>query len=151
MYKNKRCIKTKVLLLLETWTWFFLKWLLESVYFACNAPSVTWSSLISLLCSWACKAFINSAKLILDRSLVFSKVVIDASYLSGTVTRIFSTILQSVKSVPINLTLLTIPSNFSEYSLMVSDSFILCSSNSLMRLRLCIPRILSSPAYSSFR
>ncbi|KAK9111265.1 hypothetical protein Scep_018784 [Stephania cephalantha] len=41
--------------------------------------------------------------------------------------------------------------SLSEYSLIVSDSFILCISNSLMRFNTCIALIFSSPSYSSLR
>jgi len=82
---------------------------------------------------------------------MFSKIVIDSSYLSGTVTSIFSTILESVDIVPSNLTLLTIASNLFECSLIVSYFYILRSSNSLIKFNICISCILSSPTYSFFR
>ncbi|PHT50863.1 hypothetical protein CQW23_10610 [Capsicum baccatum] len=107
-------------------------------------PKLLTTCLISLLCSCACNVFNNSAKVILDRSFVFCKVIIDASYLSGTVIRIFSTILESLNFVPNNLILLTMLRSRSEYSLTVSDSFIFCNSNSLIRFNTFMPRILSS-------
>jgi hypothetical protein len=47
-----------------------------------------------------------------------------------------------VDVVPSNLTLLTIASNLFEYSLIVSDYFILCSSNSLIKLSININHII---------
>ena len=126
--------------------WFFLKNFFlsfsESLCLVGRAPYTKQSCLISLCCSWACKACQSSFIVILDRSFIFSKVVINSSYLSGTVTSIFSTFLEFVDVVPSNLTLLTIASNLFEYSLIVSDYFILCSSNSLIKLSININHII---------
>ena len=54
--------------------------------------------------------------MIIDKSLVFSKAVMDASNLSGTITRIFSIILESGKEEPSNLTRFAMVSNLSNYS-----------------------------------
>jgi hypothetical protein len=64
-----------------------------------NASSTVFSCLISLLCSCACSAFNNSTKVMLDKSLEFSKDEIVVSNFFGIVTRIFWTILESEKSV----------------------------------------------------
>jgi len=58
---------------------------------ASNASSLNLSSLIGLPCSYACKEFNNYAKVILDRSLVLSNVVIIASNLPSIVTNFFPT------------------------------------------------------------
>ena len=114
-----------------------------------RAPSTIRSCLICLCCFWACKAFNNFAKVILDRSFVFSKVVVDVSYLSGCYKNFFYNFwIREFTSN--NLTLLTITSNLFEDSLIVSDSFILCNSNFLIKFSTCKPHILLSPAYSSF-
>ncbi|KAK9114716.1 hypothetical protein Syun_021513 [Stephania yunnanensis] len=77
------------------------------------------------LCSCACIALNNSAKLTLAKFLIFSSDEIVASNLVGLVTRIFCTILESENLEPSNFTLFVIPSNLSEYSFTVSESFIL--------------------------
>ena len=79
-----------------------------------NAPSSVVSSLINLLCSCAFNSLSNSAKEIVEKSLVFSKVVMVASYISGTVTRIYSTILESENSDLKSLTLFAILRSLSE-------------------------------------
>lgn len=61
-----------------------------------NAPSVFPSSLMTLHYSWSWKAFSNSAKVISDKSLVFSKVIMVASNHSSTFARIFSIIRKSL-------------------------------------------------------
>lgn len=107
--------------------------------------------LINLRCSWACKACSTSVKVILDRFFVFSNEAIYASYLSSIVTRIFSTILESVKPLPNNFILLTILNNLFEYSLIVLNYFILCSLNSLLKLNTCMLCIFLSPLYYSLK
>jgi len=90
-------------------------------------------------------------KVIVDKSFVFSKEVINALYLSGTDIIIFSTSLESRNSFPNNFILLAIPNNLFEYYLIVSDSFILCISNSLINFKTFMPRIFSFPSYSTFK
>lgn len=65
-------------------------------------------------------------------------------HLSGTIARIFSRIMESDTSVPSKLTLLTMLSNLSEYSVIVSHTFIFCNSNSLIKVSTCMPLILLS-------
>jgi len=105
------------------WNLIFLNnFFLSFSEFWCLAGKVSYakqSYLISLHCSWACMAFKSSSDVILDIYFVFFKVVINASYLLGTVSIIFSTILEPINIVPSNLTLLTIVSNLSKYSLII--------------------------------
>lgn len=105
-----------------------------------KAPSTKWSCLISHNYSWACKAFKTYVRVVLDISFMFSKVIIDASYLLDIISRIFSTILELVNLVPCNLTLLTMLSNLFEYSLIVLNS-IFCNSNSLIKFNTYMPHI----------
>ena len=135
--------------------WFFLillsLFLQPPLCLVVKAPSIAPSCLMALLSSCACKAFKSSARETFDRSFVFSRVVMVASNLSITVTSSFSTTLESFNTDPSNLTLLAMLRSLSEYSFTDSDSFILCSSNSLIRFSTCIRRILSSPSYSALR
>ena len=100
---------------LVNWFFFFLPF---SAYWclAGRAPSISASCLLILLCSCACKAFKSSTSVISNKSLGFSKVVMDASNLVGTATRIFSTILEYGKEDPSNLTRFAMLSNLLEYS-----------------------------------
>ena len=86
-----------------------------------------------LFCSCAYKVFNNSAKVILERSLMFFKVVTVVSNLLGIMTNIFSTTQESLNSDPSNLTLFAMSRNISKYSLIDYDSLIFCNSKSLMR------------------
>lgn len=63
-----------------------------------------------LLCYNACN---SSAKVILHRSFMFSKKVMETSYLSGIVTRIFSTIMdqKKIQCLASNLTLFAMVRN----------------------------------------
>jgi len=78
---------------------FYFSWLWEHYLLPCNLnylqpPHDLLSSIfVNLRYSCACKACITSVKVIVDKSFVFSKAAIDASYLSGTVTKIFSNFL----------------------------------------------------------
>lgn len=80
------------------WVFLFFCHLLfpSSLCLASKAPSRTPSCLMTRLYSCACKALKSSASVILDKFFAFSKVVIVASNLLGSVTKIFSTILESL-------------------------------------------------------
>lgn len=84
-----------------------------------------------LLCYNACN---SSAKVILHRSFMFSKKVMETSYLSGIVTRIFSTIMdqKKIQCLASNLTLFAMVRNLSTF-FTVSNSIILYNSNSLIK------------------
>jgi hypothetical protein len=120
-------------------------WIFSFTY---KAPSMDAFPLIVRLCSCACNAFTNSTKEMLDKSFVSSNKEIFDSYLSGTKTNFFYTILSSEKSLPRNVTLLTMPNNLSAYSFMVSASFIFSISNSSIMLSICMFFVLSFPSYS---
>lgn len=60
------------------------------------------------------------AKVILDRSFLFSKEAIEASYILGTISKKISSILESNNFVSNNPTLLAMWNNLSEYYLIVS-------------------------------
>jgi len=126
---------------------FFLYFPLSSCLVG-NASSTNISSLIALHCSCACKEFNNCAKVILDKSLVFSNVVMVALNLLGIITKIFPIKRDSLNVVPNNLILFVMLKSLSEYSLMFSDSFIFCNSKSPIRFSTCMPLLLSSPSYS---
>ena len=130
---------------------FFFLFLQPSSCLVGKASSTVDSCLITICCSCACKEFNNSANVILDKSLVFSKVVMIASNLSGIVTKTFSTIRESLNSEPSNLTLLAMLKSLLEYSLMVSDYFIFYNSKSLIIFNTFMPLIRSSPSYSNLR
>lgn len=57
----------------------------------------------------------TSGKVILQRSPMFSRKVRYAPYLSGTITKKNSTIMDSAKLVPNNLILFAMESNFFKY------------------------------------
>ncbi|KAK8318975.1 hypothetical protein V6Z12_A13G210600 [Gossypium hirsutum] len=85
-----------------------------------------------------------------DKSLKSSSEEILDSNFSGRVVMTFSTTLLSVKSTLRSLMLLTMAIILSEYCLMVSDSFILKFSKSLLRLITCCCLVFSVPINSSF-
>ena len=109
------------------------------------------SFLNNLLCSWICREFINSISEIIVRSLESSNDEIFASNLFGRLTNPFSTILLSGKSSRNSQIMLTTAKSLSKYSLMVLAYFILNISNSLLRLRTCIYRVLSFSWNASWR
>jgi len=84
---------------------------------ASNTSSTNLSSLIALCCSCACKEFNNYAKVMFDRSLVFSNMVMVVLNPSSIVTKTFSTMRESLNTLPSNLILFAMPKSLLEYSL----------------------------------
>ena len=115
-----------------------------------KAPSITFSYLIALFCSFACKALNNSVGVILVKFLESLRDDILDSNLPSKLTKTFFMILLSEIFSPSGFILLTTFMSLSLYSFRLSDSFIFKISYSLFRFSTYIYLVLSLPKNSSF-
>jgi len=138
-------------------------------YFSCNMNNMgkPWCCYIcSFRCSWLQEYLCQYAikylhlhdflslffvALVLVRHVSLLNKVIDALYLSSIVTKIFLSWLEFGNFFSKNILLLTISNNLFKYYLIVSNSFILCKSNFLIKFKTFMLRIFSFPSYFPFK
>lgn len=94
---------------------------------------------ITFFSSSAFKKFKCSAKVMFEKSFIFSSEEVVSSSFLGKVTRIFYPIFVSRSSTPSNFSLVDKLISLSQYSLIVSNSFIFSILNSLTMFKTFIP------------